>query len=305
MAYDQKLPWALVLSGGGAKGLAHVGVLKVLEAMAVPPPALIVGTSMGAIVGGLYACGYGAAELEELTLRFDIRDYLDSKVFRMEGPLGKLMQTGQIIGRLATKPGIDSGKAIFSYLEKLTEGRGVEETRIPFRCNAVDLVSGREIVFSRGSLALALRASMAFPAFFDPVYMDDMVLVDGGLVNNLAISVARRRGFTHILAVDVGMFTLSQATKLQTGPQILYRCLEVVGHHIYRGDMDRASLTLQPRDDTSPFAFARAAHLIRLGEETALAQRELLERFFTPGWLKRLTLQRQVQRVGKTVPAGE
>ncbi|MCX7655386.1 MAG: patatin-like phospholipase family protein [Treponemataceae bacterium] len=305
MVYDRALPWALVLSGGGAKGFAHVGVLKVLEAMGVPSPSLIVGTSMGAIVGGLYACGYKATELEKLALHFDIRDYLDSKVFRMEGPLGKLMQTGQIVGRLATKPGIDSGKIILSYLEELTRRCLMEETAIPFRCNAVDLVSGREIVFSRGSLALALRASMAFPTFFDPVYMDEMVLVDGGLVNNLAISVARRRGFTHILAVDVGIFTLYHSAKLQTGPQILYRCLEVVGHHLYRGDMDRASLTLQPRDDTSPFAFARAAHLIRLGEETALAQREALEHFFTPGWFKRLTLQRQVQRLGKTVPAEE
>jgi NTE family protein len=140
--------WALVLSGGGARGLAHIGLLKGLEKIKFPKPSLVVGTSMGAIVGGLYACGKTAAELEHFVIEeFRISNYLDSFVFRIDGPVGRVIQTGQSLASLAGRPGIDPGQRVLELLEKLTEKKKIEDAVIPFRCNAVDLFSGNEVVF--------------------------------------------------------------------------------------------------------------------------------------------------------------
>jgi NTE family protein len=166
MRINQKLKWALVLSGGGAKGLAHIGVIKALVERGYPEPSLIVGTSMGAIVGGLYASGMAINEMARFVLEeFDITRYLDSFVFKLNGPMGKILQAGQLIGALAGKLGMDSGNQVLSLIERLTEHKNIEETRIPFRCNAMDLNSGKEVVFRSGSLARAVRASMSFPIF--------------------------------------------------------------------------------------------------------------------------------------------
>jgi len=168
-----KHDWALVLSGGGAKGLAHIGVLKGLMDAGFPRPALVAGTSMGAIIGGLYACGMSPGEMSDFAIeKLNITDYLDSFVFKINGPVGKVMQTGQILASLATRPGIDTGHRVLQLLEQLTAGKSFEETEIPFRCNAMDLLSGEEVVFRSGSVARAMRASMSFPVIFEP-FMDN------------------------------------------------------------------------------------------------------------------------------------
>lgn len=289
MKLRRKIPWALVLSGGGAKGFAHIGVLKVLEELEAPPPSLVAGTSMGAIVGGLYACGWTAKELEKYAVQdFDIRRHLDSQVFKMEGPVGKLFQTGQVLGNLATRPGIDSGKGALSLLEELTEGKTFDQTSIPFRCNAVDLISGRERVFSSGSVARAIRASLSFPGFFDPLVEGDEHLADGGIVNNLPIRIAREAGFKHILAVDVGPFRMAAPSALKTGAGVIYRSLEVAISYIQRGEADQADLTLRPNDGSTPFAFSKARSLVALGERTAREELGALEAFFAPGFFAAL-----------------
>ncbi|AEJ18716.1 patatin-like phospholipase family protein [Gracilinema caldarium] len=278
---NRSVRWALVLSGGGAKGFMHIGVLKALEAWGYPKPSLVVGTSMGAIVGGLYACGYSPEELENIAVhQFDIRRYLDSSRFHLSGPMGRLMETGQMISRFATRPGIDSGNRILAFLEELTQGKTIESLSIPFRCNAVDLITGNEVVFSSGSLARAMRASMAFPAFFDPLIEGSQYLVDGGLVNNLPVHIARGLGYSRVLAVDVGAFLLAQRSTLRTGPQVVYRALEVAISHIQRGDADRATLTLYPEDAATPFDFSRAKHLITVGEQYTLAHLQDIQNFF-------------------------
>jgi len=279
---NRSVRWALVLTGGGAKGFMHIGVLKALEASGYPKPDLVVGTSMGAIVGGLYASGYSAEELEAIAVhQFDIRRFLDSSRFHMAGPMGRLVGTGQMISRFATKPGIDSGNRILAYLEELTHGKHIEQLPIPFRCNAVDLITGKEVVFSSGSLARAMRASMAFPAFFDPLEEGHQHLIDGGIVNNLPVYIARNLKFSRILAVDVGAFLLAQPSALRTGPQVVYRALEVAISHIQRGDADRATLTLHPEDPATPFDFSRAKHLISVGEQYALAHLQDIQGFFS------------------------
>jgi NTE family protein len=279
-------PWALVLSGGGAKGLAHIGVLKALSVMGVPEPSLVVGTSMGAIVGGLYVCGMGPDELRDFALeRFDIANYLDSFVFKMNGPVGKVFQTGQIVGNLATKRGIDSGHRLQKLFEKLTSNKSFADTRIPFRCNAVDLVLGKEVVFSSGPLAQAIRASISFPVFFEPVIIGDACLVDGGLSNNMPVYIARNEGIKRVLAVDVYHFWKSPLSALKNTPQLLYRSLEVGLNMMEKRAGLPANLTICAADkNMSAFNFAKKKELINLGERAVREGEKEIRDFFWGGW---------------------
>lgn len=303
MKHTGQNPWALVLSGGGAKGLAHIGVLKALEAMGAPRPGLIVGTSMGAIVGGCYACGMSAAELERFVLDdFDIRHYLDGFAFQLPGgPVSRILQTGQALGNLATKPGMDSGKKILDQLEKMCGGARFEGTRIPFRCNAVDLITGEETVFSAGSVALAIRASMAFPGFFEPVDRDGKLLVDGGLADNMPVRIAREAGFKRVLAVDVWTFRRTEPSALKNGPAVIYRAFEIAAARSDRQSADdRATFAIKADDGASPFDFARAKRLIRLGERAAEEHHAELETFFRNGplWAIKRSLRRAARMKG-------
>ncbi|MDR3129994.1 MAG: patatin-like phospholipase family protein [Treponema sp.] len=229
MRINQKLRWALVLSGGGARGLVHIGVIKALLEEGYPEPSLIAGTSMGAIIGGLYASGMEIEELARFALEeFDITRYLDSFVFKLNGPVGKILQAGQLVGALTGRPGMDSGNQTLALIEKLSRCKNIEEARIPFRCNALDLVSGKEIVFRSGSLARAVRASMSFPVFFEPALDGKMVLVDGGLADNMPVRIAGEEGFRHILAVDAGAFKDGPVHNLDSAQKIAHRSLEVV-----------------------------------------------------------------------------
>ncbi|MDR2398164.1 MAG: patatin-like phospholipase family protein [Spirochaetaceae bacterium] len=278
--------WALVLSGGGAKGLAHIGVLKAFADRGFPEPSLVVGTSMGAIVGGLYACGISPQELTRLVLEdFDITAYLDSFVFKLNGPVGKVFQTGQILGNFATRRGADSGQGLLKLFEELTKGKTFAQTRIPFRCNAVDLVSGKELVFSSGSVARAIRASMSFPGFFEPLVEETQgappqCLVDGGLANNMPVYIARNAGFRRVLAVDVYHFKTVPASDLKTGPHIVYRSIEVVINLMER-KAAAADLTLYTADQVSPFNFFRKKEVIQMGEQVVTAQEPQIQAFFS------------------------
>ncbi|MDR2797143.1 MAG: patatin-like phospholipase family protein [Treponema sp.] len=283
----RKLKWALVLSGGGAKGLAHVGILKAFADRGFPEPSLVVGTSMGAIVGGLYACGISPAELTRFVLEeFDITAYLDSFVFKLNGPVGKVFQTGQMLGNFATRRGVDSGQGILKLFEVLTQGKTFAETKIPFRCNAVDLVSGKELVFSSGSVARAIRASMSFPAFFEPLVEEkeglvSQCLVDGGLADNMPVYIARDVGFRRVLAVDVYHFKTVLASDLKTGPHIVYRAIEVAINTMERKRSAPADLTLYTADQASPFNFFRKKELIEVGEQAVREREPQIQAFFS------------------------
>jgi NTE family protein len=298
MKIASKLKWALVLSGGGAKGFAHLGILNALAEMGAPEPSLVVGTSMGAIVGGLYACGMGPEELTRFLIdKFDITEYLDSFVFKINGPVGKVFRTGQILGSLAAGSGSDSGRRILEFLEEFTGGKTFAETRIPFRCNAVDLSEGRELVLSSGSVARAIRASMSFPAFFEPLVEGDKCLVDGGLANNMPVYIARDEGFSRILAVDVGNFTARAASDFKTGAQIVYRCLEVMLNMAGRkGDL-KADLTIHASNEISAFEFFRKQELVALGER-AIRENEKAVRVFFRGGIRAWFARKQYRECG-------
>jgi NTE family protein len=276
----QKEKWALVLSGGGARGLAHIGLLKGFEAMDFPKPSLVVGTSMGAIVGGLYACGKTAAELEHFVVEeFRISNYLDSFVFRIDGPVGRVIQTGQSLASLAGRPGIDPGQRVLELLERLTEKKRIEDTEIPFRCNAVDLFSGNEVIFSTGSVAKAMRASMSVPIFFEPFMYEGMCFVDGGLVDNMPVAIARKEGFERVIAMNVNTFNKFKAENLRNGPQVIFRSIESVLHNQEKKHAE-ADITLNTTVNAEFFSFFKQKELIELGVHTVNDNIDTLKVFF-------------------------
>jgi NTE family protein len=205
----------LVLSGGGARGAAHVGVIAVLEQLRVPVDC-IAGTSMGALVGGAYASGMSVAEMEgvlkeistsllfvekppreEQSIRAKLDDNLDLFGFEL-GVRG---------GKLLLPKGAVTGVQLETVLRRLAKVKGYrrfDQLPIPFRAVATDLVTGKAKVFSEGELATAMRASMSVPGVIAPAEIDGKMLVDGGLVDNLPVDVARRMGADVIIAVNLG-----------------------------------------------------------------------------------------------------
>jgi len=276
-------PWALVLSGGGAMGLAHIGLIRALEEAGFPKPSLVAGTSMGGIIGGLYACGMTPDEMESYVLNeFNITDYLDSFVFKIEGPVGRIIQTGNALAMLAGKPGIDPGQRVLELLESLTAGKRFDETEIPFRCNAVDLISGNEVVFSSGSLAMAMRASMSLPVFFEPFEYNGMCFVDGGILNNMPVSIARNEGFDRVLAVHVTSFAKAKPENLKNGPQVILRSIDCVLHAQDEDAKAKADLTLTIKVAAALFSFYKQKELIDVGEKAVNDNMKALKDFFHP-----------------------
>lgn len=205
----------LVLGGGGARGLAHIGVLRVLEEHRVPID-YIAGTSMGALVGGLYASGMSVDEIEQTVRGIDWdAAFTDSapreeKSYRRKQDDNLAMIRGRIgvSGEgLQLAPGVVKGQQILLLLERLTKPvadvRDFDELPIPFRAVAADINTGQGVVLREGELAMAMRASMSLPGIFSPVAVDDLILVDGGISNNLPVDVVREMGADRVIAVDV------------------------------------------------------------------------------------------------------
>jgi NTE family protein len=208
----------LVLSGGGARGVAHIGVLKVLEELRVPVD-FIVGTSMGALVGGIYASGMSPDEMEKRIQAMDWEDIFRDDPPRRDIPWRQKrddyeglygLELGFRDGEILLPMGTSSGyklEFLMTNFVGLKEGRAprsFDTVPIPFRAVAMDLENGDMRVFDRGVLVTAMRASMSIPAVFAPVEIDGRLYVDGGMVRNLPVDVAREAGCEIIIAVNLG-----------------------------------------------------------------------------------------------------
>lgn len=200
----KRLKVALVLGGGGAKGAAEVGALKEIERAGVPID-FIVGTSIGSIVGGLYSVGYRATELDSL---FTLQDWLTlfndrkakrgEKVSEIKG-FGLMRGLGvlQFLDSLLTEKNAYRGPGLYP------DSIDFDSMPIPYRAVACDVVTGQSVALAHGSLPLAMRASMAIPGVFKPVRIDSLRMLDGGLVNNLPVDVARALGADIVIAIDL------------------------------------------------------------------------------------------------------
>ncbi len=226
----------LVLSGGGARGLAHIGVLKELEAARIPID-FVAGTSMGSIVGGLYASGIPPAELERRVLALDwdamfadrppreelsLRRKADDQKFSLPFELG--MRDGVFRAPIAAVSSSGLERMLKALTREVPSAVDFDQLPIPYRAVATDLVTGEAVVFSRGNLAAVMRASMSVPAAFAPVEIDGRILVDGGLVNNLPVDLVRAMGADIVIAVNIGTPLLPRAelgSILGVGTQML------------------------------------------------------------------------------------
>lgn len=291
---QERLKVGLVLSGGGARGAAHVGVLKVLEEMQIPID-VIAGTSMGSIVGGLYASGMSPAEIEDKlnTMDWDEalsdaqgREYLSLNRKRQEDLFTINLKAGFNDGSLDLPPGVILGQNIDLALQRLTAGveqiTDFDNLPIPFRAVATDLAKGDPVVLSGGSLATAMRASMSVPSLFAPVHLNGQILVDGGLTNNLPVEVARQMGAQVIIAIDIStpLRDATELTNLLAVTDQLTRLLTGQNTRRSRENLTESDFLLIPDvGDITASAFNRSSEAIAIGEAAARSQAQALSRF--------------------------
>jgi NTE family protein len=278
------MKWALILSGGGARGLAHIGVIKELQKLGVPRPSLVAGTSMGAIIGALYASGWDAARLESYARDFDIRDHMENPAFKLPdfAPL-RILRAGSAVTGLLGSLALDTGTKASEELHRLFGELQIEDMPIPFACVATDLLSGQRVVLDSGPAVMAIRASMSFPGLFTPVWKDAMLLVDGGVTDNVPVDIAVEKGFDHILACDVSRFRQEKATSFRTGLSVLIRSYDIAIEQARKTASRNASLTLYPEGGGATFDFRDPLAYVRLGEKTAVDATEEISRFFSLG----------------------
>lgn len=306
----------LVLSGGGARGLAHVGVLQVLEDLRIPVDA-VVGTSMGSIIGGAFAYGYTPDELEEQAVRGGGRRpwsrLLDDDPPRYQQSFRrKQEQRGFLIdfglgyrdGEFRLPKGILLGQNLeLELLEMLPMAHDLDsfdELTLPFRAVAVDML-GNEVVLDGGNLASALRASMSLPAIFAPAEIDGRLLLDGGLVRNVPVEEVREFDVDIVIVVDIG----TPLTEIEIGS-----ALDVTGQvfaMLTQQNVDRSVAAMQPQDvmirpdlgDISSADFDRADELVALGKQAAEGMRESLAHLSVSEEVYRQWQERRVRPDGK------
>jgi NTE family protein len=281
----------LALSGGGARGAAHVGVLKVLEELQIPVD-YIAGTSMGAVIGGLYASGMNSAEIEHQLNTIDWSTVFDDKparpdrsqrrksddrLYLVDGKIG-INDAGLNLPKSAVE-GQKFNLILKSLTLPVTNVTNFDDLPIPFRAVAMDIATGDEVVLGEGDLATAMHASMAIPAIFSPIKLDGKILVDGGAANNLPISVVRDMGADIVIAIDISTPLLEQ--------EDLDRPLAVIAQLtglLTRRNVEDQLQTLTDDDVliiptlelVGSMSFDRVAEAIQQGEQAAIKQHSQL-----------------------------
>ncbi len=267
-----KNKWALVLSGGGANGMAHFPFLEFLEERDLSPD-LIIGTSMGALLGGLFAAGVSSKSIKDIALnKFDPWDYFD-----ISAKKGKHHGSKALAGipGLSHKKGIIYGDQVESLLHELTDGILIEDCPIPFICNATDVQTAEEHLFTEGDLAYAIRCSISVPGLFHPVQHGEKLLVDGGLVSNLPIHVAHQEGISHILAIDASPQSFKKK-KIGNVFDLLMRTITIeLGRSGNLGlEKDEKTLLIRPVMDDIFFEFSKMKSSYEEGAKSLEENRE-------------------------------
>jgi len=295
----------LALGGGGARGLAHIGVLRVLEKEEIPIH-LIVGTSIGALVGGAYASGINPDELQK-----KLDEYLNSTEFRSSAikafeaahAKGEVGLTQRIQTYLRNhfyliqamfKPGIFSNEDFQTTIDYFIPDIQIEETRIPFRAVATDLVSGEQITFSEGPLRQAVMASCAVPGAIAPLKEGERLLSDGGIICRVPSSVARQEGADIVIAVVVDRGISSE--ELRTVVDVYLRVSEIMGERLKQYELADADVVILPEvGDLHWSSFSQAMSLIDEGEKAAREKLDDIRRLM-PGIKKRFRFRKSQNR---------
>ena len=248
----------LVLGSGGLRGMAHIGVLKVLEEENIPI-GFIVGCSIGSLIGALFASGYSARRLQRMAYRLKRSEWVDFALHRM---------------------GLFAGKKILAVMGKMTRQRNIEEARIPLYIVATDLYKGCEVVIERGNLAEAVRASIAVPGIFLPYEKDGTLYADGALVNPTPVDVARRLHADVVVGVELMHGT--DVPELQNVFDVMIRSIDIVEKQLGHTRCEEADIMIRPQvSHISPSDFDKAAECIRRGEEAARIYIEEMRRLLS------------------------
>jgi NTE family protein len=248
-----KIKIGLALGGGAARGFAHIGVIKALEAQGIYPD-IVVGTSAGSLVGAMYAAGNNGFALQKMALDMDEAAISDWSV-----PF------------FAKASGVLKGEALQNYVNHAVNNQPLEKLKLPFGAVATDLHTGEPILFRRGNTGMAVRASSAVPSIFQPVTIGDHTYVDGGLTAPVPVSFARQMGADFVIAVNISAEPDAQA--YGTSLEVLLQTFAIMGHSINRYELKNADIVIEPSLGAMKGAdFNSRNQAVLAGEQAVAAQ---------------------------------
>lgn len=258
----------LALGGGAARGFAHIGVIKILEAQGIVPD-IVVGTSAGSLVGALYAAGNNGYALQKMAIDMDEAAISDWSV-----PF------------FTQSTGVLKGEAVQNYVNRAVRGQPIEKLKIPFGAVATDLRSGQAILFRRGNTGAAVRASSSVPGVFQPVRIGTIDYVDGGLVAPVPVSFARKMGADFVIAVNIS--AQPDAQPASNTFEVLLQTFAIMGQSLNAYELKQADIVIRPELATMRGNdFQNRSVAIIAGEKAALAA--------LPEIRRRLSLKREGQ----------
>ncbi len=239
---------ALVLGAGAAKGFAHIGVLKVLEANKIPIN-MVVGTSAGSFVGSLYAFGFSSFQLQKISFDLDQAELVDLNF---------------------PDNGFVKGEKLQAYVNRMVRNTPIEKLRIPFYAVATDIQSGKETEFGTGNTGMAVRASCSIPGVFSPVGINGRMYVDGGVVSPVAVDAARKYGADLVIAVDLSGG--GESPKPRGTMETIMQAISLMYERITSQQLARADVIIRPKTGYIGAAdFSRKNEAVMEGEKAALA----------------------------------
>jgi NTE family protein len=242
---------ALALGGGAARGFAHIGVIKALEAQGIVPD-IVVGTSAGSVVGALYASGYNGFQLQKIALDMDETTISD-----------------WAIPFFSKSSGVLKGEALQAYVNKAVHNQPIEKLKIPFGAVATDLKTGQPILFRRGNTGMAVRASSSVPGVFQPVEIGGRTYVDGGLDAPVPVRFAKEMGAEFIIAVNISSATEAQATA--SSMDVLMQTFTIMGQRLNQHELKDADVVITPALGAMGSADFNGRNLAVLAGEQAAA----------------------------------
>jgi NTE family protein len=243
-----KLRIGLALGGGAAKGFAHIGVIKMLEANGIRPD-VVAGTSAGSVVGALYASGMDPFQLQETAFSLDETRFRDVRLF---------------------SGGVVQGQKLQDYVNQLVANRPLDQMKIPFAAVSTQLETGQRTVFVRGNTGQAVRASSSIPGVFEPVEINGKHYVDGGVVSPVPVDAARQLGADVVIAVDIS--TKASGTNPQGMINIVGQSISIMGQKLGEQELARADIVIRPKVSQIGAAdFEQKNQAILEGERATLA----------------------------------
>ena len=296
----EKLKVALALGGGGARGLAHIGVLKVLERENIPID-IITGTSMGAIIGGVYALKKDISAIEKVAEKYSkISEFNIDFSFNEKGEKDKsfflkkmsdFLKKGYILNLELRRKYINGGEGVKKIIRELVDDKTFSDTKIPFATVAADLVKGEKVILNQGKLFDALLASSSIPGMFPPVILDKKILVDGGIVDVVPIGVAQSLGANFVIAVSVSQ-TIKKRTEFSNAVEIFFRSDSITSAELRKLQLSFADVLITPKVGRFHWSdFSKPEQCIREGEmatQDAISELKQKLKKIQPKWWRKL-----------------